>query len=776
MGKKKSVFMFTFLAFFIFIGFSSFSANVSYAKRGNWTRNAVKPGKLVVEHPTLINLGFEWYIEGDVNHNATVKVLYRKKGDSRWKKALPLLRIQNEECINSFSVNWIDYVTPNLFAGSIMDLEPDTEYECRFQMSDPDGVRGDAYEAATVRTRPEPQPYEGGNVYHVYPWDYDGPKEEPNFGNLMLAYYAGGGCTADWWNLAPPRVQPGDTILIHEGVYKEDWTFYGADLWGEGQGAKFSGTYFLTQSGTPDKPIVIKAAEGETVIFDGNGNFNLFNVMGADYNYFEGLIIRNTDVAFWAGQKRIIGSNGLTVKNCIIEDVDKGIHCEWSGSKDFYIADNVFIGRHDQTEIHSWFKPPFPTQYKYEKCLSEYAVKLAGEGHVICHNYVAHFHNGICHATYGVPEGYPAYGHPDVYPVREVLLRDRMFRANDMYNNFIQNVHDNAIEADGTMYNIRVLRNFCIDGAAQALSSQTLYGGPAYFIRNIIYHGPAGGFVKHQSNPSGSLYYHNTAIARINAQSSSNDHYRNNLVLDWIPAQPIFSVDTFTNYTSSDYNGFAVDPSADYSFAWASPPFGVTKDYVNPREIRRYATLEEYSQDTGQDQHSIRVDYKIFWNVTPPDPNDIPKIYDASLLDFRLKKNSVAEDAGCILPNVNDDFTGEAPDLGALEVDKRYLSTVPVIDLEQLASFCVALSAQKLADLSAKTPSHPLNIMGSDQANILIFIIYPRKNGYFEVLECPFRSRKRYCKHLRVLLIRKTQLLISAMICVFHRIINPNPV
>ena len=102
--------------------------------------------------------------------------------------------------------------------------------------------------------------------------------------------------------------------------------------------------------------------------------------MGADYNYFEGFIIRNTDVAFWAGQKRIIGSNGLTVKNCIIEDVDKGIHCEWSGSKDFCIADNVFIGRHDQTEIHSWFKPPFPTQYKYEKCLFEYAVKLAGEG------------------------------------------------------------------------------------------------------------------------------------------------------------------------------------------------------------------------------------------------------------------------------------------------------------------------------------------------------------------------------------------------------------
>jgi hypothetical protein len=660
-------------------GYSTVSAEKNqemYSKsREEW--NAVKPGKFVIEPPTLICLGFEWYIEGDANHNATVEVWYRKKGESSWKKALPLLRIQNEECIDAFSVNWIDYVTPNLFAGSIMDLQPDTEYECKFLMSDPDGVHGKGQrepskdQIVTVHTRPEPKPFEGGKVYHVYPWDYTGPKEEPNFVNLMQAYYAGGGCTADWWNLHPPRVQPGDTILIHEGVYKEDWTFYGADIWRQGQGAKFSGTYFLTQKGTPEKPIVIKAADGEKVVFDGNGNFNLFNVMAADYHYFEGLIIRNTDVAFWAGQKRITGCSGLTVKGCRIENVDKGIHSEWSGSKDFYIADNVFIGRHDQSEMHSWFlkSPRMPEPlFPYEKCLSEYAVKLAGAGHVVCHNYIAHFHNGICHATYGVPEGYPAYGHPDVYPVEEVLKEDRMFRANDFYNNFIQNVHDNAIEADGTMYNIRVLRNYCIDGAAQALSSQTLYGGPAYFIRNIIYHGSNQGFIKHANHPSGSLYYHNTSIASANVGSSSNYHFRNNLILDWVPGVTVFSVDTFTNYTSSDYNGFRPDPEADYSFGWNSPPSGILKDYINPREVRQYGTLSEYSRATGQDKHSILIDYDIFEHVYPPVyPDEITRIFNADDLDFRLKPDSAAVDAACILPNVNDDFIGEAPDLGALE-------------------------------------------------------------------------------------------------------------
>jgi len=628
--------------------------------------NEVKPGEFVIEPPTLISLGFEWYIEGDNNHNATVEVWYREKGESVWRKALPLLRIQNEENITKFLNNSIDYVAPNLFAGSIFDLKPDTEYECRFLMSDPDGVRGNAEKTVTVPTRPEPKPFEGGQVYHVYPSDYTGPKQEPAFINLVAAYYTGW-CEADWWNVAPPRVQPGDVILVHAGVYKDDWNFYGGDIWGQGMGTPFQGTYYLTAKGTPEKPIVIKAAGDGEVIFDGNGNFNLFNVTAADYHYFEGLTIRNTYVAFLAGNKNIIGSSGLTVKRCRFENIDKGIHADWSGSRNFYIADNVFIGRHDPKVLHGWTNlPPRGSPYPYEKCLSEYAVKVAGAGHVICHNYVANFHDGIDHATYGVPDGYPPYGHPDVYPLEEVLRQDRTFVSIDIYNNFITNMHDNFIEADGAMYNIRVLRNLCISAAANALSQQPLLGGPAYFIRNIVYHAP--NIVKHAQNPSGLIYYHNTFAAKVDASQASNYHFRNNLILGWQPSETVFSVDSFTNYTSSDYNGFRPDPGAEYSFVWKSPPFDILKDYTEPRVERKLATLAEYSQATGQDKNSILVDYDIFLNVSQADPNDVSRIYKAEGLDFRLKPDAAAVDAGCILPNVNDDFAGKAPDLGALEV------------------------------------------------------------------------------------------------------------
>ena len=34
----------------------------------------IKPGELVIKPPTLINLGFEWLVQGDDNRNARVDV------------------------------------------------------------------------------------------------------------------------------------------------------------------------------------------------------------------------------------------------------------------------------------------------------------------------------------------------------------------------------------------------------------------------------------------------------------------------------------------------------------------------------------------------------------------------------------------------------------------------------------------------------------------------------------------------------------------------------
>ncbi len=611
--------------------------------------NRVTSGEFVIEPPTLISLGFEWYIEGDDNRDASVSVRYRIKGEKDWRDALPLLRLQREELINTYGA--FDYTVPNMFAGSIMDLQPDTEYEVHLRLTDPDGVENADQKQFFVRTRTEPRPFKGGRVFHVYPPGFEGDKQAPSFTGLLGAFYTSAN-GADWFNAYPPRVKPGDTILVHAGTYKDDRYRYANQL-----GLLFDGTYRFRQSGTAEKPIAIKAAGDGDVIFDGNGNHVLFDVMASDYLYFEGLTIRNTEVAFQAGHKGLAGAVGLTVKNCRLEDIGRGIYTDWSGSKNFYIADNVFIGKSHPERLEGWIgkawrnTPGYPTPV-----VSELAVKVYGSGHVIAYNYVANFHDGIDHATYGRPDG-------DPLPIRE-----RMPVSIDIYNNDITNVDDNCIEADGALHNIRVLRNRCFNQAHRSLSTQPVFGGPAYFIRNIVYHAPEGGSVKFTANSAGILVYHNTFASEVLSMGqASNLHYRNNLILGQGAAPELFSMETATNYSSSDHNGFRPNPDADVSFIWKSPDFNKVADFTGELVDRRFHSLSEYSSATGQDSHSVLLDYNVFENVPGLTTENPGRLYNAKDLDFRLKKGSKAVDAGMILPNVNDGYTGRLPDLGAYE-------------------------------------------------------------------------------------------------------------
>jgi hypothetical protein len=624
------------------------------------------PGELIAEPPTLLSLGFEWLIEGDENRNATVSVSYRRAGTPAWTPGLPLLRIGNER-VNE---NALQYTTPNAFAGSIFDLEPGTEYEARFVMADPDGLDGTAERVVTVRTRSEPKPADGGRVYHVYPPGHQGEREQPAFTGLLAAYYTGAS-HSDNFNTFPPRVQPGDTILVHAGLYKDDRYRYGG-----GMGTVSSGTYFLTQSGTAEKPIVIRAAGDGEVVFDGDGAYNLFNVMAANYNYFEGLTIRNTDLAFQGGLKRITGSSGLTVTRSRFENVGRAIYTDWSGSKDYYIADNVMIGRFSPDYLmgftgRTWQKLPGYNP----RLVSEYAVKVYGSGHVVAHNSIANFHDGVDVATYGNPDGSPA------------PARDRLPVSIDFYGNDIFNVEDNCIEADGGAHNIRIFRNRCFNHGHRALSVQPMFGGPVYFIRNIVYHAPEGGAVKFTASSAGIVVYHNTLIAPVKPMllAASNVHYRNNLILGKSETLETFAVETNTNYSSSDYNGFRPNEGAEFSFEWSSPPLSMRANFpgepgtrstqqqsqfeAQARERRRFTTLKEYAEVTGQDRHSVLVDYDVFVKVAPPGP-DPRTLYTPEAFDFRLRPGGAAVDAGMPLPGINDGFTGRAPDLGAYEVDR----------------------------------------------------------------------------------------------------------
>jgi hypothetical protein len=147
--------------------------------------DATTSGEFTVERPTLTALGFDWRISGDENRNASVTIEYRKRGETAWRKGLPLHRLQGESLTTGSPP--LRYVVPNMFSGSVFDLEPDTEYEVRLALADPDGVTGQTVQTATVRTRAEPKTATGGKVYHVYPFGHTGPRQEPSFMGLNAA-------------------------------------------------------------------------------------------------------------------------------------------------------------------------------------------------------------------------------------------------------------------------------------------------------------------------------------------------------------------------------------------------------------------------------------------------------------------------------------------------------------------------------------------------------------------------------------------------------------
>ena len=723
-------------------------------------QNSVRPGEFYVEPTTQINAGFEWYITGDDNRTASVTVWYRQaNGNSHWQQGMNLIRIQNEV---AFDPPYYVYVAPNMFAGSIFDLQPGTEYVAKFEMCDPDGVDGRrhsdcATQEVNFRTQAEPVPYKGSdaNVYHVYPpgTNLTTVATAPNaYPGILAAYYE---CQVedDWNKMCAVRVKPGDTIIVHAGTYSDDRYHYSGSLYDgpvtvfgseyaghtstfpatAGQGTDFDGTYYLRGNGTKEKPIAIVSAGDGPVIIDGQNNHVLFDVQSANYNYFQGLVFQNTDVAILAGTKESVGSEGLTVKQCIFRNIAAGIWTEWAKSKWFYIVDNFFYGRNEQTYLSSWGGAPFSTLWTEHVAngtaettpitvqpvaggptndhnyatyqgpnIAYFATKLYGSAHTVAYNYAAYFHDGFDIDTHQ-PEGYPCDPRkPDCSPSGQP--RDLMPVSLDTYNNDIYDMTDNCGEIDGSSVNARWLRNRCINTGEQATSNQPTFSGPQYLIRNVVYNSFVSSIK--WDHAQGVLYLNNTFGEYASASpSGANITFLNNLIMQ-APVSgtgvstEVLSIGMYTNYSVLDYNGWGIPPgdgqNADggpTAFSYASPAdTTVLADYSaqypdggTPLVTHTYGTLAAYQAGTGQDKHSIVVDWTIFNNAPPPAQATNPEMLYSwgtttagvtapVLIDYTLAKGSAAIDKGVFIPNVTDDFTGAAPDLGAYE----YGQPVPI--------------------------------------------------------------------------------------------------
>jgi len=473
-------------------------------------------------------------------------------------------------------------------------------------MLDPDG--GEADTTLVVRTRPVPEAPGPARTLHLY--------SEPRIG-VENAYADINDIVSD--------LNFGDLVLVHGGVHMIP-----------------PGGVRIETSGTPDMPIVFRGAGDGEAVFTSEYNSTLFDISDCNHLFFEDLTIRDGNKPFDEGRERISNANDtfhlshaffaegaswLTVRRCKIENVRMGFYSYSERSENWYIADNVITGK-----TISWYP-------RDRDNASHTGVNIYGRGHVVCHNRISNFWDGIAIANYGKPQSDPAL----------------QCVAIDFYSNDISECVDDGIEADYGCHNIRIFNNRIVN-AHTGLSAQPTYGGPIYFIRNRTY-GITSLNLKLHNWCTGLEIYHNTLVSAIRAFRSydrwQNAILRNNLFL----GTSSYAVETGSPHprTTLDYNGYRrADP--DRFIKW----FDGT-DYT------RYRSLEEFNKGTGYESHGVMVDFEIFVDAEPAEEG---RTYEPDFGDFTLRPGSAAVDAGVVLPNINDDYTGAAPDLGCYERGK----------------------------------------------------------------------------------------------------------
>lgn len=374
----------------------------------------------------------------------------------------------------------------------------------------------------------------------------------------------------------------------------------------------YSGFTF-PRDGEPGKPIVLRAGGDVTI----NGEVSLIS---RKYVHLVGMKVN--------GNVRANLSVGVTITNNTITTQQHGIRAILR-SENLYIADNRIIGSSPWTADALGVNGDNVGE----------GIWVTGPGHVIEHNLVRGFRDGIS--------------------LNEDDEADDQFSI-DIVNNDIYDCADDGIEADFCFHNCRVMQNR-LTNTFIALSSQPGLGGPTYFIRNALYNVIHTAF-KLQRGSVGDVVLHNTVVKNGDALSIYTDqpfarqYFRNNIFL----GGPGGTYNGYFNGSGRVISLEAAAPSGDYDYDGFGSQTGKFEGRLGAAV---FASLAELQMKTTE-KHAVELDLGVFEAAVAYPASPFPGFEPVSLA---LAQGSAAEDVGVRLPNVNDGFTGEGPDLGAHE-------------------------------------------------------------------------------------------------------------
>ncbi|HKT33634.1 MAG TPA: hypothetical protein VJR03_02300 [Nitrospira sp.] len=515
----------------------------------------ISVGEVEIDPATPHTVGLSLPIQqGDEDFDATVRVAYREVDSPVWKDALPLQRVRTDTLSDQVRTQ---FPIAEQFAGSIFELKPNSTYEVRLRIEDPDG--GATTRMTRVTTRALPR---------------DGP-QSPHIVDVDS--------TAALTS-ALAQASPGDVIMLAKGRYQ--------------------GPFRLERSGTDENPIVVTGRDRDSTTIESPGEEYGVLITGS-HVHLEDLTIRSS-----AWGIAVMNVTDVVIRRTHITEVSYGINGRAGANRDLYICDNLLEGRSvrwPDTSSRTW---------NYE------GIVVTGAGHVICHNTLAGFGDAL------------GLSQPVVIPNRAI----------DFYGNDVVWGGDDGIELDYSERNVRAFDNR-FGNVAMGISFQPVWGGPVYAMRNVIYNTAVAPYKLNQS-PSGFFILHNTSIRAGWAWLQYGAYASNFVMLNnlMIGTDKAVYVTPYLQGAGIDYNGWSPDGEFKFDYSWSD--------------------FSSLSRESPYERHGRLLTVPVFAAATAV-PSNFGSFMSPPTLVLDARSNAV--DAGVRLPNINDDYTGERPDIGVLE-------------------------------------------------------------------------------------------------------------
>ena len=342
-----------------------------------------------------------------------------------------------------------------------------------------------------------------------------------------------------------------------------------------------------------------------------------FSVDGRDWIWIEGFEMRFYGTEFGCGAC-LNNASHIVVRKNKIHNLQNGVFVSWTGGED--------RGNDTRIEYNEFYDPPlneWPWNAVKGTAMEATAIVLRGHiGTIVRGNHIHNYFNGIYTSSSA------ALDNPGV-----------AFDV-DVYNNNIHHIADDALEPEGTCVNHR-FRNNTIDTVLVGISLGPVTMGPVWVMRST-FSNFTGRSIKWDKNSDGwVLIYHNTSWTN---QANLN-------LMEMI--SPVHNSVIRNNIFQG--NGYSIEEHQVGSTGhdWNYDNWNTTRGtYHFKWENVDYTTIEKLCAKTGLECNGHE---------------ETPGLVNPGGGDLSLLPTSPNIDRGAIIPGINDNFSGSAPDIGAFE-------------------------------------------------------------------------------------------------------------